>query len=352
MRTFTDSAGRTWQVAVSVTGIEEVQAEADVDLLELVEGGPLLERLIRDPVVLCHVLYALCKAQMEAKGISAEAFGRGMAGRAITVTEKPESRESASGESPSATLVYTVRGTADDVQARGALAAEAPPTHDGLVRKTWNVEPVHIDTADPDGCLWTGAVRYGRTSAPEPETGDSVYNFDIGGGTQHLTQSIETVARYAPTDKTPPDFKGAIGVTHDSVEGVDITVPVYHFSETHYKADAEVTPAYKATLFALTGKVNAAAFKGFQGGEVLFLGASGSKRGEEDWEITFRFAASPNATNIPVGNITVASKKGWEYLWVRYADAEDAGAKALVKRPASAHVEKVYHSADFSSLGI
>ena len=32
---------------------------------------------------------------------------------AITVTEKPESRESASGENPAATLVYTVRGTAD-----------------------------------------------------------------------------------------------------------------------------------------------------------------------------------------------------------------------------------------------
>jgi len=84
MRTFTDNAGRTWQVAVSVTGIEEVKAEADVDLLQLVEGGPLLERLMRNPVVLCRVLYALCKGQMEAKGVSAEEFGRGMAGRAIT----------------------------------------------------------------------------------------------------------------------------------------------------------------------------------------------------------------------------------------------------------------------------
>jgi len=271
---------------------------------------------------------------------------------AITVTEKPDSRESTSGENPSATLVYSVRGTADDVQARGALAAEAPPTHDSLVRQTWGVEPVHIDTGHPDTCLWAGNVRYGRTSAPEPETGDSAYNFDTGGGTQHITQSIETVGRYAPEGQTPPDFKGAIGVTHDSVEGVDIIVPVFHFSETHYKPDAFVTPAYKATLFSLTGKANSGAFKGFAAGEVLFLGASGSKRGEEDWEITYRFAASPNATAIPVGDITVAAKKGWEYMWVRYADAEDSGAKALVKRPASANVEKVYHLADFSALGI
>jgi len=42
---------------------------------------------------------------------------------------------------------------------------------------------------------------------------------------------------------TPPDFQGAIGVTQTEVEGVDITVPVYHFSETHDKADAENTGA-------------------------------------------------------------------------------------------------------------
>jgi len=146
--------------------------------------------------------------------------------------------------------------------------------------------------------------------------------------------------------------KGAIGVTHDNVEGVDIAIPVYNFSETHYIDDALVTPAYRGTLFSLTGKTNNAAFKGCAAGECLFLGASGSKRGEEDWEITFRFAASPNRTNITVGDITVASKKGWEYLWVRYADAEDATAKALVKLPVAAYVEKVYEEGDFSQLGI
>jgi hypothetical protein len=98
--------------------------------------------------------------------------------------------------------------------------------------------------------------------------------------------------------------------------------------------------------------VNNAAFKGFAAGEVLFLGASGSKRGEEDWEITFRFAASPNRANFQVGPITVASKKGWKYLWVRYADAEDATAKVLVKRSVAAYVEKVYPEGNFAGLGI
>ena len=46
----------------------------------------------------------------------------------------------------------------------------------------------------------------------------------------------------------------------------------------------------------------------------------------------------------------MASKKGWEYLWGRYA--EDAAAKAIVKRPAAAYIEKVYEEGDFAGLGI
>ena len=42
--------------------------------------------------------------------------------------------------------------------------------------------------------------------------------------------------------------------------------------------------------------------------------AAGSKRGADDGEIAYRFAASPNRTNIVIGRITVASKKCWEYL--------------------------------------
>src|SRR5690606_2762089 len=134
--------------------------------------------------------------------------------------------------------------------------------------------------------------------------------------------------------------------------GVDVTIPVYNFSETHYLATEAVTGAYKAALFQLTGRVNNASFKGFAAGEVLFLGASGSKRGKDDWEITFKFAASPNASGLVVGEITGITKKGWEYLWVRYADAEDTDAHVLVKKPVAAYVEQVYPYGNFAGLGI
>ncbi|GAB6184611.1 hypothetical protein [Thermopirellula anaerolimosa] len=261
----------------------------------------------------------------------------------IAVFEKWESRQTTEGESPSVDLIYIVRGTDNDLSAKSALAAASPVLYDGLVRQSLHIERVAAD-------IWEGSVRYGKLQPPE--TGDSSYQFDTGGGTQHITQSLQTVGRYAPSGKTAPDFQGAIGVTHDNVEGVDIAVPVFNFSETHYIASPLVTSAYKATLFSLTGKVNGGTFRGFAPGEVLFLGASGSQRGQEDWEITFRFAASPNVTGLVIGNIAGISKKGWEYLWVRYADDEDAAAKALVKRPIAAYVEQVYPYGDFSGLGI
>jgi len=265
----------------------------------------------------------------------------------ITVTEKFESRDSTTGSDASVELLYNVWGTDDDLAAKAALEAQAPATYDGLVRKSCSVEPVGPE-------LWEGTARYQRpeNNRSVPETGDSVFSFDTGGGTQHITQSLATVAKYAPAGKTAPDFKGAVGVTHDNVEGVDITLPVYNWAETHYLADAAVTGDYKGTLFSLTGKVNNDTFKGFDAGECLFLGASGSKRGDDDWEIAFRFAASPNKTNLTIGDITGIDKKGWEYLWVRYADAEDGAAKAIVKRPVAVYVEKVYEYGDLSGLGI
>ena len=268
----------------------------------------------------------------------------------ITVEEKFDSRRVTRGQNDSVELAYLVRGTDDDVEAREALEAESPPVHDGLPRLSVGIEPVGPS-------LWDGVARYGPLnieSAPPPATGESIFSFDTVGGTQRITQSRETIDSYARPGETAPDFQGAIGVTQDGVEGVDIAVPVYNFAETHYLADAVVTPQFKGAVFALTGKVNNAAFKGFAAGEVLFLGASGSKRGSSggDWEIAFRFAASPNATNLTIGEITGINKKGWEYLWVRYADAVDDTAGALVKRPVAAYVERVYESGNFALLGI
>ena len=268
---------------------------------------------------------------------------------AITVEEKPDSREITTGDNASAILRYSIRGTADDGEAKAALGSEAPSTYDGLVRKSREVTPVFVDVSSPDGSIWEGVARYGRRVS-QPETGESTYSFDTGGGTQHVTQSRETVGKYGPGGATPTDYKGAIGVTEGGIEGVDITVPVFNWTETHYLAGVYVTSGYKRALRDLTGCVNDAGFRGFAAGEVLFRGAQGQKRGSEDWEITFRFAASENRYGLSVGSVTGIQKAGWDYLWVSYADQEIGG--RMVKQPRAAYVERVYPWGDFYRLGI
>jgi hypothetical protein len=264
----------------------------------------------------------------------------------ITVRERGISRTSSAGRGPATELLYWIQGTSDDLEALAALADEAPLFHGQLPRYQ-----VRVEESGPD--LYDGTVIYQiDPSTDPPNTGESVFSFETGGGSAHITQSLQTIASYAPPGKSAPNFKGAIGVTADSVEGVEIVVPVYQFAETHYVPDNQVTNQYKAILFNLTGRVNDAAFMGFAAGEVLFLGVSGSKRGQGDWELAFRFAAKPNRENLSVGDITGIDKKGWEYLWVRYAEEEDSAAGAIVKRPIAVYVEQVYEPGDFSLLGL
>lgn len=85
MKTFTDNTGRTWTLSVTVGTIKRVRALCGVDLANIItmESGKtpnvgLLERLASDPVLLVDVLFAVCKPEADAKGITDEEFGRAM----------------------------------------------------------------------------------------------------------------------------------------------------------------------------------------------------------------------------------------------------------------------------------
>jgi hypothetical protein len=88
---------------------------------------------------------------------------------------------------------------------------------------------------------------------------------------------------------------------------------------------------------------------------VLFMGASGARRGtdpDDRYEITYKFAASPNQDGMSVGGISGIQKRGWDYLWVQYGDDVDPTAKVLIKKPIAVYVEQVYPFASFAGLGI
>jgi hypothetical protein len=82
MHTFADATGRTWSVSINVETIKRVKGLLNVNLMDAVEGK-LIEQLMTDPVLLCDVLYAVCKPQADAQTVTDEDFGRSMAGDVI-----------------------------------------------------------------------------------------------------------------------------------------------------------------------------------------------------------------------------------------------------------------------------
>ncbi len=82
MKTFSDNANRTWSVTINVDSIKRVRSLLDVNLLDAIDGK-LLEQFISDPILLCDVVYVLCKPQADSQNLSDEEFGRAMAGDAI-----------------------------------------------------------------------------------------------------------------------------------------------------------------------------------------------------------------------------------------------------------------------------
>lgn len=208
------------------------------------------------------------------------------------------------------------------------------------------------DLAPVDGFRghWTGTVTY---AASEPDQNEAVVNFDVASETQHISQSLATVGQFVADGGTAANYKGAIGVEGDEVKGCDIVAPRLSFGWTVYKPKEVVTVAYVKSLASMVGRTNANAFLSFAAGELLFVGASGSRRAkQDDWELTFKFDASPNISDITIGDITGISKLGFDYLWVAYEADEDDDAKIVKPQPRQVNVERVYRSADFSPLSI
>jgi len=219
---------------------------------------------------------------------------------------------------------------------------------------------------------WHVDIQYEKVGADatEPDPLKRSRSFDTSGGTQHITQALDNVTVFTSAGRSPttvtsvgeykfpstaPSMNGAIGVDDGSVNGVDIVVPALTWTETYDVPHAYVTAAYIKAVAGLTGSVNNGGFRSFDAGEVLFMGASGSQewddqKGNGPWNLAFKFVASPNVTGQKIGDITNVTKKGHQYLWVRYEDA--VSSNQLVKKPKAVYVNNVYREGDFSGLGI
>jgi hypothetical protein len=269
------------------------------------------------------------------------------------------------------------------------------------------------------GC-WDVDVFY------EKSPGSYELTFDTSGGSGKVLQSLETVDAFncqIPSSVLPtandigvgvPDFKQAIGVTNDSVDGVDVPLPKFDFSINVRLKMSTLSAIYLKMLADMSGMTNSAAWtinwKGqamtFATESVRFLGTPGKETSDDDLDITYKFSYSApitatiydpwdpgltygtgslvsryeinyvsiNASNLgndpattvgtfwdlapmPAGDVTIANsdsitKAGWHYIWVYYEKKPDTGTMRFINVPIAAYVERVSKTADFTLLAL
>ena len=247
----------------------------------------------------------------------------------------------------SATVPYRLIGEPDPITARSIATANAPLIFGFYRRKD-------VQLSDRGMGNWDVDAEYGLNDQKEPEAYDYKWGFDTTGVSKHITQAIEHIGTYPAPGKTAIDHKGSIGVTDDSVEGTDVPDRAFKWHETWWLPLPGFGFVYSAILGQLNGRMNSGYFRGFAAGTVRFEGAVGgaSPKDSNLAEHTFNFTFSPSESGLSVGPITGIAKGGWDYLWVRYENDEDAAAKKTTLQPRQAEVDRVLYPLDFSVFGI
>jgi len=274
------------------------------------------------------------------------------------VSEAYLSRDGVAGQSDSREVIYYSFNESDEAAAATEVGLVAPTTYDGMPQINVSRKQVTETTY-----IWTVTYGVPQQQTKPSDPGASEFNttlaFNIVGGTVHLTNSESgDYTTYIISGNDEIDFKGAIGVDPKgkTIRGVDAFAPVLDYSYTTQFTNSVVDNAYIDDIFSLTGKTNLATFYGRPAGSVLFKGARGSKKGRNNWEISFEFSYSENRTGIVIGEIDPFDKLGWEYMDVFYSAGSESitigGASIPLLRPLQVTLHTIYHAEDFDLLKI
>ena len=267
----------------------------------------------------------------------------------IQLKEYPDSR-SATSNPQTRTLHFWMSGIQDDDAARIYVTDNTPPLFDGYYRQ-------NIDLKPNGAGFWVLDVHYGalpdKQGSADFPNGRVSFSFDTTGGTAHITQSKETISSHVLAG-VAPDHKGAIGVTDNGPEGVDVIISQFSWTEDWMLPIAYASFSGAVIVKAVTGRINSTAFRGFGAGQVRFDGAVIAPS-SKNWEYatgSYRFTQSDDTADaMPLFKAGIA-KAGWEYIWAESEKEEDDVAKRIVQPPVAAFVERVYDTANFGVWGI
>lgn len=255
------------------------------------------------------------------------------------------------GNYTSIEVQYLVFGVTTEEEALTAVHGKAPAESKGLP-----LDSIEIDTRETNDTFRVNAIY----REEEVEVGDSggddddetpTESFDCGGGTKHLLYSFGQRKVYG--DKDAGGAIGWNGKSGDDCEIAGVDVPTAQLRETYTKPMkiSKLTTSFKRKVAALVGKVNSGAFKGWNAGEVMFLGMSYSTPAKKAKKVTvsFNFAIQPNESGVKVAGKSV-TKKGFEYVWAISKTVASSGTPKLEVE--GIYVDQVCEYASFSGLGL
>ena len=264
---------------------------------------------------------------------------------------------SGSGSKPdSIEQTYLVVGVPDEMEARRMVMEKSPSTLEGCPR-------TNVELDKHEGLALYFRVCYAMDSGSTSTSSDAeeeTVSFD-------LTQSSITQKQAFQQKKygaEAPDAGLAIGWNGKSgdgceVAGVEIPVSSIKKSYTRIMTLSKLTVAWERKIAGLFGSVNSTAWKGYQPGEVLFLGCtySGVNSRKTQFNVTFNFAVSFNEKDVTVGRDVSGKeikvdKTGWEYIWSITRPAFEGNGEYQVMKIMGVYVSTVYRVADFKILGL
>jgi hypothetical protein len=186
--------------------------------------------------------------------------------------------------------------------------------------------------------IWRVKAIY-RDPNQTRQTGDAAFSFSTGGGTKHVSASVNgnTVGALGVSPALP-DNKGLIGDKGDGngPTGIDIdSGNFFKFKTAYYVSDAGAQAIINAIL-ALQGPVNNSTMVfSIRGvtiscptGSLRLEGVEGQERvGLDDWELNHHWIYSPNQTGVSVGTgksaVNVGNVAGWDYMDIVSTQAGD-----------------------------
>lgn len=257
--------------------------------------------------------------------------------------ETPDSRQfSADTSTATETRIWRAVGEQDDSIVK-AYALSATPS---IVSTSVGTLYRKAITVEPNG--WANylvTVTYGKLDPSSVAVGSSTFSFDTSGA----TINIKVAKAHVSTYPSGPDHGGTINVKPDGdVEGAEIIIPALKLTYSFNHPSGVVDEAFARLIASVTGMTNSAEFRGFEAGELLFAGASGSDGSEAEATVSYTMIASSNETDLTIGEISGIAKAGHDLIWFEYDDTVDSG--EAVRPPKRCHVERVYDSFNFATV--